>query len=267
MPDNENQSAPATEGVSAPESQQTQGTAPEQEASSQVETGDNASASQAETRKPTDFWAGRQIKKLERSIAQLQQELRESRQAPQAPPSPAPEAPAGIDPNLYWKNPFAYLQAMKQQIRDEMDKSYMERESARSLDTGRREARDLILKNDLVKKDPQWRERFDEILQDSAYDLDNMSLQFPRQAAAIALEIYKAKYSNGAANRSPYAGTKSGMRSTATGVSSAPTRITAEDVEKMTKELSDNPNLASDPAFLARLSALKQFRVQNSNQE
>lgn len=268
----QSQTTPATEGVPTPETQATStpetGAGSQEEASTKVDSGDNAPSNQEQTRRPSDYWAGRQIKKMERQLAQLQNELREARAPRNEPSAPSQPAQPNIDPNLYWKNPFEYLAKMQQQIREDVEKTYSAREEARILDSGRKEARDLILKNDLVKKDPQWKERFDEILADESYNLDNMSLQYPRQAAAIALELYKSRYGNtAAAKRSPYATPKSTMQSTATGVQPGNGKINVEDVNRLQQQLAANPELAFDKDFLAKLQELKQKRIASIKQD
>ena len=277
--ENESTATQVVEGVSgqAPESQVqapvSQETGPEQNtAPVKVETQDSQASSHEETRRSPSAYVQdrREIRRLRDTVNQLQNTLQSLQQIQPQTVSPAQTQKQGFDVNKFFTNPQEVLQQMlderEARLKGEIPRTLEQYNVEKQFESSRQEARKLIETNEAIKRDPSGMDKILDIITDNNYGIDEISKLFPVQAARLALELYNLR-NGGAQRRNANAPSRGQMMSTATTVNSNGKQPTLQDEStKLQQELMQNPTLAYDPAFQARIQALKQRRVSNNNQ-
>lgn len=240
---------------------------------SQVETPAQGQQAIEEPRRPSDWFAGRKLSKIERQIANLTQQLQQAQQTWTQPQAGSPKtAPQKYQPTAdeIWKDPAAAFQRMMDErmenVQKEIPKALETREAEIRRNQSRQDALKLIKTNDAVKRDPEGEEKVKDILEDENYNLDKIAQNFPLEAARMALEIYNARYGT-AQRKSATAPTKAQMVSTATTVNTGGNKVNLnEEALKLQQEAMANPTLLQDPAWVAKVQALKSKRVTEMGQ-
>lgn len=239
-----------------------------------VESPPQSTQATEEPRKPSDWFAGRKLAKLERQIQNLTQLYQAQQSGVQQPkagsPGDAPKQSYKPTPDEIWKDPGAAFQRMLDErlesVQQEIPRSLEKREAQIRWEQSRQDALKLIKTNEAVKRDPEGEEKVKEILEDEQYNLDKIATTFPLEAARVALEIYNARY-GAAPKKAAAAPTKAQLVSTATAVKTGGVKVNLnEEALKLQQEAMTNPMLMQDPAWIAKVQALKAKRVTELNQ-
>lgn len=234
-------------------------------------------SSNGDREKPSYYYENR---KLNTTVRQLQQQMQQMAQQQQdfftksqQPSSPqSTSQPGWKDPNAIFAKPVETLDELRQQIISELTgklpQTFQQMSQQQELQRQMREAGNLLQQNESVRKNPHGMEIIEDILSDPQYRLNEMSNQFPREAANLALAIYNSKI-NGGQPRNQTIPTKGQMVSTATGSVPNGGRLDFNnEFAKLQQELESDNSKALDPEFMKRFNAVqsawKQQRMSGS---
>lgn len=232
---------------------------PQESTPAPVESGQ--STSQATPSSTPDYETARQIKNLMKEIRSLKQSF-ETRSSGQPSGAPQQQTRAPITQEDLLKNPIQAISQMIEErysgVKDELSKTVQQRETEMRTEQARQEGLRLIKTNELIKRDPLGTSRMEDILLEEDEDgnsLEKYSVQNPKHAAQLALSIYQQKY--GQPPKTAFPPSKAQMTSMATAQNTGAGKVnTEEEVGKVFAELSRNPDLMKDPAFMAKIALL-----------
>ena len=232
-----------------------QGSQPQTTTPVPVENGQSTSHAPAEG--TPDYETARQFKNLIKEFRSLKQSL-ETRSS--AVPSVAQPQVQAITHQELLADPINAIKRMiaaeTGQLKNEIPEVIQQRESVWRSEQARQEGLRLIGTNELVKRDPQGRERIDDILleQDEfGNSLQEYSKSNPKHAAQLALKEYQTRFSSGA--RSASAPSKAQMTSTATAQTTGVKGTTDAEITSLYAQLASMPDLMKDEAFMTKVNA------------
>lgn len=231
-----------------------------QEASvSAVDANDNHS-NQEDTRRASEFEAARQIKRLEKTIRQLQNAFERSQQSA-PPPSTSQQPSRQVTQEELLKDPLntilRIIDERDQKLKGEIPKTFEQYNQQATMQRAEQEGLRLIRTNSLVKADPEGEDRIKDILNeedDFGNSLNKYSQANPRHAAQLALMEYQNRYGGG--RKSQSAPSKAQMQTTATAVNIGSGKSTIEnEAAQLHKMILANPSLMDDKDFREKLNA------------
>lgn len=228
-------------------------------ATTQVENGANTSSAE-DQRRASDYETARQIKRLAKQMQSMQQAFERSSQQVQPNGQPQTQRQQVTQDELL-KNPLDVINRLIEEkvngVKSEIPKQFEQFNQQTSQQRAMQEGYKIAYTNEAVKRDPEGDERMRDIFLEEDEDgntLDKYSLQNPRHAAKLALDIYKQRFTSG--QRKASAPSKAQMTSTATSVNpgAGQGKSTNDEAAQWLKEFNNNPKLMDDPAFMKRLN-------------
>lgn len=205
--------------------------------------------------RPFERVAGRKFDKLEKGMSQVMEMLQKMQQ-PQAAPS---QTPATAEEFL--SDPMNVLNRIlderEKKIKGEIPKTLSDQNRELENQRSRQEALKMIDTNELIRKDPEGRDRITDILTDEQFGLDKIASTHPVEAARLALALYEKNYGKVKSVGMP---TKQQMGGTPTAVRSGAKATLKDEAAELQKQYLANPELINNPEFKKKFAELKSRR-------